>query len=792
MGDYLRLAMFDKYFKPLGTQNPQGPGGQGYESAHYLMSWYYSWGGNIPAGNQGGWSWRIGSSHCHFGYQNPVAAWVLSNVPAFQPPSANGVTDWATSFDRQMEFYQYLQSAQGPISGGVTNSWNGDYSPHPTGKSTFYAMAFDDNPVYEDPGSNTWPGFQGWSMERIAELYYLNNDQRAKALMDKWAPWVISEIQLIGDNDFMIPATFEWTGEPDVWGGAPSANTGLTVQVTDYGRDLGVTASFARTLIYYAAATEKYDVLDEASRDMAKELLDRMWTSYKDDKGLSAPEGRGDYTRFFEQEVYVPAGFSGTMANGDLIEPGVSFFDIRSQYANDPMFADLQASYNAGEEFTVNYHRSWAQIEIALANAEFGLFFGDAQINKKPVVAITSPADSSKYTSDPVDIAITATATDEDGTVSQVEFFLDGVSIGVDLTAPYSATALNVSNGTYQISAVATDDAGATSTDVISISVGNSPPIAAFSASSISGLEPLTVDFDASASSDPDNDPLTYSWDFGDGSTGVGVLATHTFASQGTYDVTLTVSDGNGGVSTATQQIEVLSSSCDLLSFFGVPRTTGLPSIENASYNEIHVLGTGGPDLSNMSNFTINWANESWGSGLWQMSAQTSNGVPSWWNDLRQVSTNSFVSSSPQVTFTNSGFSGLDGTYYANTDGANFVLVETSGAYGIYFSNSATAPSVCLSNARMVDEETEQTELMNYDVSVYPNPSNGSFNLRMPKLENVESIILFNALGQKMEELNLAKYSNGEISFGESLKKGFYLLNVVINGKKQTMPIIKN
>ncbi|MCR9252475.1 MAG: T9SS type A sorting domain-containing protein [bacterium] len=81
---------------------------------------------------------------------------------------------------------------------------------------------------------------------------------------------------------------------------------------------------------------------------------------------------------------------------------------------------------------------------------------------------------------------------------------------------------------------------------------------------------------------------------------------------------------------------------------------------------------------------------------------------------------------------------------------------------------------------------------MNYDVSVYPNPSNGSFNLRMPKLENVESIILFNALGQKMEELNLAKYSNGEISFGESLKKGFYLLNVVINGKKQTMPIIKN
>jgi len=53
---------------------------------------------------------------------------------------------------------------------------------------------------------------------------------------------------------------------------------------------------------------------------------------------------------------------------------------------------------------------------------------------------------------------------------------------------------------------------------------------------------PLT--FDGTGSSDPDGDPLTYAWVFGDGSTGSGATPAHSYASIGLYGVALTVSDG--------------------------------------------------------------------------------------------------------------------------------------------------------------------------------------------------------------------------------------------------------
>ena len=66
-----------------------------------------------------------------------------------------------------------------------------------------------------------------------------------------------------------------------------------------------------------------------------------------------------------------------------------------------------------------------------------------------------------------------------------------------------------------------------------------------------------TITFDASASSDPGlNTPLSYSWDFGDGSTGDGEKPTHTYAADGSYTVTLVATNTRGASATAVTTVE--------------------------------------------------------------------------------------------------------------------------------------------------------------------------------------------------------------------------------------------
>ena len=87
---------------------------------------------------------------------------------------------------------------------------------------------------------------------------------------------------------------------------------------------------------------------------------------------------------------------------------------------------------------------------------------------------------------------------------------------------------------------------------------GNLNPVAAISATPANGLPPLQVALSAGGSFDPDGDPLTFIWDFGDGSPPAGgAEVAHIYQASGVYTARLTVEDGRGGAGTATIKISI-------------------------------------------------------------------------------------------------------------------------------------------------------------------------------------------------------------------------------------------
>jgi len=86
-------------------------------------------------------------------------------------------------------------------------------------------------------------------------------------------------------------------------------------------------------------------------------------------------------------------------------------------------------------------------------------------------------------------------------------------------------------------------------------------PRAEFTATPRFDYPPLDVSFDAGASSSPNGAVVSYAWDFGDGDTGAGVTAEHTYTEKGIYTVTLTVTDSSGKIGARSITVEALNRS---------------------------------------------------------------------------------------------------------------------------------------------------------------------------------------------------------------------------------------
>jgi cytochrome c len=85
----------------------------------------------------------------------------------------------------------------------------------------------------------------------------------------------------------------------------------------------------------------------------------------------------------------------------------------------------------------------------------------------------------------------------------------------------------------------------------------NAPPVITASANPSTGVAPVEITFSGSATDEEGDLPLTYAWDFGDGSGATTPNAVHTYTAAGNYTATLTVTDSRGAASYATVPVTI-------------------------------------------------------------------------------------------------------------------------------------------------------------------------------------------------------------------------------------------
>lgn len=185
----------------------------------------------------------------------------------------------------------------------------------------------------------------------------------------------------------------------------------------------------------------------------------------------------------------------------------------------------------------------------ALDAATVGQLYAYGTQNADPTARFTSTTDGLAVDVDG------SSSSDSDGSVATYAWdFGDGATqSGTDATVRHTYG----SAGTYTVRLTVTDSDGATDTVTHDVTVRlNQPPVPAFTATA----SKLTVATDATASTD-DSAIASYAWDFGEsagaGDTRTGPTATYTYATTGTYTVTLVVTDDDGATNTLTRQVEV-------------------------------------------------------------------------------------------------------------------------------------------------------------------------------------------------------------------------------------------
>ncbi|MEZ4888378.1 MAG: glycosyl hydrolase family 8 [Chitinophagales bacterium] len=317
--------------------------------------------------------------------------------------------------------------------------------------------------------------------------------------------------------------------------------------------------------------------------------------------------------------------------------------------------------------------------------------------------------------------------------------------------------------GTYTVTLTVNDGNGGTDSTTLTIVVNSSTPTACFSATSTSGTAPLVVNFNANCSSSPTGASLTYNWDFGDGNSGNGSNPSHTFNNVGTYTVTLTVNDGNGGSDTESKVITVNEP------------TTGGGDVE-VIFTVDNVWNTGycaTVKIINNTNANING---------WTLNFNLNANINNLWNANWSNSGNNYTASN--LSWNANIPAGGNKTFGFCASYSGSVTAPTNGVFNgspiiITYVNNAGGNIALPINA-------DVSAILQNDLVIQPNFTNSSATLKY-HLSDASSvrILLFDQTGKMVQTLVDKSYKGGlnslELSTND-LVAGNYFVQMVAEG----------
>lgn len=223
--------------------------------------------------------------------------------------------------------------------------------------------------------------------------------------------------------------------------------------------------------------------------------------------------------------------------------------------------------------------------------------------NNPPTVSMTSPATGASFGA-PATIALAASASDSDGTVTKVEFYQGTSLIGTATNPPYTATWTNVAVGSYSLTAKATDNLGATATSApasITINANTAPTVTLTSpASGSTFFAPATINLAATAN---DSDGSVMRVEFYQGSTLLRTVNSAPYVyvwdnvAGGTYTLTAVATDNAGAVTASAPRVVTVN---------GSVMVSIAPGINGSSIGDDSLLFTGTVTAPPNSGITVN------------------------------------------------------------------------------------------------------------------------------------------------------------------------------------------